>query len=900
MWKKLKKIAYLYRQDWRRIFKNPLALGLVLALMIIPSLYAWFNIEALWDPYSNASELPIAVYSADEKAALEGKTINIGDEVIKNLHQNKQLGWHFVHSKHELTEGVKSGKYYAGIYLPKNFSKDLLSFTKGDIKKPEIDYYVNKKINAVAPNITVKGASSLQETITNEFIKTVSSTLLKAFNQLGYDIDAHAVDLEKVKNLVLTTNDHLDEINGYLAQVTDLKAKMPEMENKLAQANQFITYLPQVDALSKKVIELNQKMPALKNEAGVILTLQQKIPEIQNAGKQVAMVDSDFDQIASTMNEGINEARSGVEVIQKVQDILPQIDQMTTDATEAAAKTQSGAEAIKADLPELEAGVAAGLSSVDTVAKFIANNSGTWAQAVKNSPLTQAQKDSLKQQLDSQIASAENVQAFLAGLITAFEKQPGDWTKVIEKLKTAEADLALAKEALTQARALVDQDTPENRAKLAQALEEAGEKAQKVSAAIQSIDQNALQQGIAAILDAGIAGLSDAQSVLAAAQKIDLATLLNQTKATIKNALALLEKYQQELPAIKTEIHDANTLLNGHMDSIVSGINTGAALYQQELPSVEQQLSQAATFMQKDWPGIESDLTNTLTLLNEKFPTVEKAVDFADEMIQNDWPTIQDGIKKAAAAIQKGENEVDLGQLIKLLKTDADQESDFIAKPVQLKENNLYNIPTYGSASAPFYTALCLWVGALLFASVATTKVYLEKEDRGRFTLREQYLARMLTFYTMGLAQALIVVLGNVFLLKAYTVSPGWSLIFSLLISFAFTSLLYSLVANLGNIGKGLAVIILVLSISGGGGNFPIQLSGKFFQRINPFLPFTHAVNLLREASGGIYWPNAYKYILIILFVGIFFAVLGAVLYPWLSRQTEKLAQRSHQSHLFH
>ena len=132
---KIKNVFYLYKLDWKRIFSNPISAFLIIALMILPSLYAWFNIKALWDPYGNTSELPIAVYSADKGAEFQGKELSIGNEVIDSLHENKQLGWHFLDSKKELVEGVKSGKYYAGIYLPADFSKDLVSFTSGTIVK---------------------------------------------------------------------------------------------------------------------------------------------------------------------------------------------------------------------------------------------------------------------------------------------------------------------------------------------------------------------------------------------------------------------------------------------------------------------------------------------------------------------------------------------------------------------------------------------------------------------------------------------------------------------------------------------------------------------------------------------------------------------------------------------
>jgi putative membrane protein len=315
---------------------------------------------------------------------------------------------------------------------------------------------------------------------------------------------------------------------------------------------------------------------------------------------------------------------------------------------------------------------------------------------------------------------------------------------------------------------------------------------------------------------------------------------------------------------------------------------------------IESKLSQAADFMQNDYPGIKADLTNTLAMANEKLPEVEAALDKANDLIKNDWPTIQTGLHKAADAIRKGEQQVDLGEVIKLLKLDATKESDFFTQPVAVQENAVYPIANNGSASTPFYTALCLWVGAVLFSSIATTDYYLEGKDKKRYSKREQFSARMLTFLVMGLAQALIVTLGNYFLLGVDVKNPVFSVLFALLIALAFMMMVYVLVALFGNVGKGIAIIILVLSISGGGGNYPIQVSGKFFQMINPFLPFTHAVNLLRESAGGIYWPNAWFAIVILVAVAVVFLVIGALLFPHFEERTKKIAELSRQSHLFH
>lgn len=158
----MKKILQLFKLDWKRIFKSPLATLLFVAFLILPALYCWFNVWALWDPYSNTSDLKIAVYAEDTGTKFDDKEINVGKELTDQLKHNDKLGWTFVPSKHAVTEGVKSGKYYAGIYVPKNFSKDLLTFINGKVTKPKLEYYVNTKINAVAPKITDSGANTLR------------------------------------------------------------------------------------------------------------------------------------------------------------------------------------------------------------------------------------------------------------------------------------------------------------------------------------------------------------------------------------------------------------------------------------------------------------------------------------------------------------------------------------------------------------------------------------------------------------------------------------------------------------------------------------------------------------------------------------------------------------------
>lgn len=587
-------------------------------------------------------------------------------------------------------------------------------------------------------------------------------------------------------------------------------------------------------------------------------------------------------------------------IIQNVQNALPDIEKLAGEANELGTAASDGAKKLQEALPSITSTVKVTLDSIQTISSNTAAIAGQIQQMLADNELTPEERTALKQILQQFSASLSQQQTAvdqLSQMLGSLQANVGnqDLQPVIDSLNSISTLIGGLKNRVDN----IDVDTISTE-ELQAIATEIQNTANQIGAAAGSLNVDSIAATVNSLLNQLIDTIGTAQGLLSQAQQVNFAALLEKTKGTVANAIDILEKYQGQLPAIKQEIHDANLMLNDHMSMIVNGINKGADLYNNELPIIEEKLATAANFIQNDYPGIKADITNTLATVNEKMPDLEAALEKANDLIANDWPQIKSGLHKAAEAIRKGEEEVDLGEVIKLLKLDANSESDFFTEPVLIDENQIYPIANNGSASTPFYTALCLWVGAVLFSSIATTDYYLDEKDKKKYSKREQFSARMLTFLVMGLAQALIVTLGNYFLLGVDVKEPLFSVLFALLIALAFMTMVYVLVALFGNVGKGIAIIILVLSISGGGGNYPIQVSGKFFQMINPFLPFTHAVNLLRESAGGIYWANAWKAIIIMIGLMIVFSILGIVFYPTIEEQTKKLSKISHESHIFH
>ena len=263
--------------------------------------------------------------------------------------------------------------------------------------------------------------------------------------------------------------------------------------------------------------------------------------------------------------------------------------------------------------------------------------------------------------------------------------------------------------------------------------------------------------------------------------------------------------------------------------------------------------------------------------------------------IQKELPEAKEKIKKLTEEIKKAEAGTNTNMLFNLLKVDYKQQAEFFANPVQLSENKLYHIKNYGSAMTPFYTVLSIWVGALLMSSLLTTKV---EDEEGKYKPCEKYFGRWILFLVISLLQTLVITLGDMYVLGTQAVSPYRFVFYGLLISALFSSIIYTIVHLLGNVGKAVCIILLVLQLGSSGGTFPIQMTSSFFQALYPKVPFTYSIGLLREAVGGVYIPAAQRDMKILLIGLVITLVSGTILFHLKSR-SKKLSAEREKSKLF-
>lgn len=265
--------------------------------------------------------------------------------------------------------------------------------------------------------------------------------------------------------------------------------------------------------------------------------------------------------------------------------------------------------------------------------------------------------------------------------------------------------------------------------------------------------------------------------------------------------------------------------------------------------------------------------------------------------VQNRLPEAEQQIKNLADRFRKLEQGGELQEIISLLKNNFEKESQFFAEPVVLKENRLYPIPNYGSGMSPFFTTLSLWVGALLLVSLLTVEVHHENIN---YRSIEIYFGRFFTFLTIAILQALFVTIGDLFILGTYVVNPVWFVLFAVLISSVFMLIVYTLVSVFGNVGKAMAIVLLVLQLAGAGGTFPIQMTPAFFQSLHPYLPFTYAISMMREAVGGILWDIVQRDLLILMIFAAVAVVVGIGLKGPINRASNHFVRKARESKIIH
>lgn len=331
-------ILKVLKRDFARLFTVPAAWVIMFGMVFIPPLYSWYNIVGFWDPYGNTNGITVAVANNDTGTdnALIGKQ-NLGGQILNQLKDNDQLGWTFV-TEAEAMSQVESGKAYAAIVIPKDFSNDLAGVATGGKDKPTLQYYVNEKASAIAPKVTDVGASTVDRTVNSTFVSTVSEVLTEVINTVG-DKAIAAEDQTKAKTIT-TLNEASSDVQHTRDTIAKLNTKLagtPEQTRTARQALEDARELgidtAQGLAGASKLIgttqtSLNTFVTATSGslDQGSSLLSQASSRANQSIGTVTGMLNSANQQVGGMINTAADINQANADIIAQLKE-LPNANQ---------------------------------------------------------------------------------------------------------------------------------------------------------------------------------------------------------------------------------------------------------------------------------------------------------------------------------------------------------------------------------------------------------------------------------------------------------------------------------------------------------------------------------------------------------------------------------------------
>lgn len=384
-------------------------------------------------------------------------------------------------------------------------------------------------------------------------------------------------------------------------------------------------------------------------------------------------------------------------------------------------------------------------------------------------------------------------------------------------------------------------------------------------------DTNQLNKDITAISQS-IADQNNNQNVV---------DTLQQLSDSVEALQKILEKanIDGKYDNVSQQIKDAEAAMISDIDKAIANItSTRNTINNQLVPqlntcvdNLEDVIGNASTIM-NNMSGVLNSMGNVFGSLQTTLSTSDKSLEKTKEALSK----ISDKLTKAIDKARSVQEDERVEALVNTLTGDPDMYGEFFSEPVEIESVAVYPIENYGSAVAPFYTVLSVWVGVIIMAAIIKVKVTKSKYPGA--TPTQLFFGRSLFFIAMGQVQTLITVLGDLFILKIQCVHPFLFWVVGALTSLTFTLLIYALVYSFGDVGKAIAVVVLVLQIAGSSGTYPIELLPEFFQKVYIFFPFPYAINAMRECICGLYEADIVIYLLKLLT----FLVVGLVVGLWI------------------
>lgn len=890
----------MIKNELRELWHNKLLMLVLLVIILIPAMYAGFFLASMWDPYGDLEYLPVAVVNQDKEVTYKDKKLTIGDDLAENLAENDSMAFHIVDEKTAQT-GLENGIYYMVITIPEDFSKNASTLMEDEPKQMQLNFQTNPGRNYISMKLSESAMKEIKENITQEVTHTYAETVFDSLTEIE-DGFGEAVDgtneMVDGEEKLLDGNRQISENLLVLSEgANDLKNGTDTVKNgSTALADGARQVSSGVNTLSNGLSQLTGSVKSNMKE------------QTSQKSKYKKDVDEDKKTVTSEMKAyatGVATASAGVAAT----DAATAAAQVAAGSAATAASTVAAGSAATVAAPvaaseavSAAAPVAAGVAANEaaTVAAGVAGNAaaakaaGVAAPAAANAAIdtvfttvgtslpnlpTAFVTYEMEQGVDISTLPADQLlgayTAYIGSTMSGMAVDPVMQANISAAVGAAvqtemvkeETKTAITSEVMTQMSAEETKTaiTSAVTAKL-QSAETQSKLTDTVTAKMNSADtQKKIENAVTKQMQS-----ADTQSKIVKAvtkqlqskdtQKsiTDTVTAKMQSKETQSKITAAVEKVDAEkvTKAVSTLANDAGQL----------GGATGALTV---LSTINRQtdLSQLPTLVD----GAKSVADGAVRLsagTTQLSDGAGKVADGSEQLAQGSKElgeglvTLEDGTKTLRDALTEGKEEIAENEA-------SDETLEMFAEPVVTKETKITEVENNGHAMAAYMFSVGIWVACLAFCLMYPLAKYSGELTNGR----DWWASKAVILYPMAI---LMVVMLFVILHFALGFQPA-SMIKTLAVAFAavacFMSIMYFFNLLLGKVGSFLMLLFMVLQLAGSAGTYPVEISGKLAQTLNPWMPFTYSVNGFRAgiAANG---PSAVHECVVLFAISIVFTIL--------------------------
>lgn len=804
----------MIKQEWKNILKNHWIQIVLVALILIPSIYTVVFLGSMWDPYGNSGDLPVAVVNKDKAVEYNDKKLDVGDQLVKKLKDNDSLDFHFVNSK-EANKGLKNGDYYMVITIPSNFSKNATT-----LKKMVLNYTTNPGTNYVASKMDDSAIAKIKAEVSASVTKTYAETI---FTSIGTMSDGFA-----------EASDGTQQLSDGMTQLEDGNKTISDNLKVLASSS--LTFKDGTNTLTKGLKDYTNGVVTVNNG---IYQLKTGVGTLGSATPTLASGVSDLNTGAQALNKGVSDYTAGVS------QALAGANQLVENNTELNAGVKAlgeGAEKLVAGNQQVVDGVKKLQENLETSKKTMAASQDSLTQLSDGKTsldnyatlikTLNASGDAQKQGIASKLLTSGMSRAEIVayGLTNYFpvDKYKDGVASYMDSVATYTTGASTAINTLSSSTksSLNDLDAALNGGTLT--------------------DGTKVPTGLVSGTQTVQAGLNEVNAKVNGGKYVTVDNDGNIKQVTVDSKDALVAGVQAYTAGVDslqkglTQIADNNTALTSGATALADGtskLNSNVPELTKGITALTSGVDQLAT-------GTSTLVSNNATLMNGANQLSDGAGQISDgaSKLAAGSDTLGDGIKSAADGVTTLNDALKSGAEESKIDS-TDKTTDMVATPVETSHKEISKVENNGHAMAPYMMSVGLYVTCLAFALMYPIRHGIKKAENAW----KYWASKATVMYTVSTLAAIVMVTALRLINGFEPVNLGLTYLLAILVSAAFMSLVMLLSLTTGFIGDFLLLVFMIVNLGGSAGTYPLDTGPAIYKAIHKFVPYTYSVDGFRK-----------------------------------------------------